>query len=135
MNPAPRVLGMGIAALFVIAVGCSQNAGETVRPPQATSDASGTIRIEAREFSFIPDRAEAFSGAGLTLELVNSGAEQHSLTLYRDEEYTEPVADAVITAIQPGNSETVTFEVEESGVFHFRCEIHPDQMSGELSVG
>ena len=135
MNRPRSALAGGLLALGVLAAACSENAGESVIPDQATARAGGTIVVEARDFSFVPDRAESET-ASVTIELRNNGAEQHSLTVYQSDDYAEPVAGAVIEAIGPGESETISFDVEEGATtLNFRCEVHPDEMNGEISVG
>ena len=135
MNRPRNAFAGGLLAFGVLAGACSENAGESVIPDQATARAGGTIVVEARDCSFVPDRAESET-ASLTLQLPNTGAEQHSLTVYQSDDYAEPVAGAVIEPIGPGETESVSFDVAEGATtLNFRCEVHPDEMNGEISVG
>lgn len=129
-----RIAAAG-CSIAVLLAGCSENAGETVVPDQATPQAGeGSIAIEARDFSFVPDRVEA-NTSSVTIEVTNEGAEQHSLTVYASDEYQEPVDGAVVQAIAPGESASITFDAGSATTLNFRCEIHPDLMDGEISVG
>lgn len=131
---AAAAVGAGAVALLLSAA-CSDNAGESVVPEQATARAGGAIVIEARDFSFVPDRAESETGS-ITIELRNAGAEPHSLTVYESDDYSEPLQGAVIEAVEQGESQTVSFEYDgEPTTLNFRCEVHPDRMNGEISVG
>lgn len=128
------IAGLAAVAFVPLSVACSENAGESVVPDLATQQAGGTIVIEARDFSFVPELAEADS-ASVTIELRNTGAEPHSLTVYTDDRYETAVEGAVIEAIDPGETETISFEATGAETYNFRCEVHPDLMNGELSVG
>ncbi len=135
MRPLRWAAAGGFIAFGAAALACSENAGESVIPDQATAAAGGTIIIEARDFSFVPDRAES-QDTTVTIELRNTGAEHHSLTVYESDDYTEPVEDAVIESLAAGETATVSFDVPEGATtLNFRCEIHPDRMNGELAVG
>jgi plastocyanin len=133
----PRQLLITFGALVVVAVvgwGCSPNSKDSVVPTQATEPVSGPLELQARDISFVPDEAEAFVGE-TTIEVTNVGAENHSFTLYEDESYATVVEGGVIPVIGPGETASTTFEMTEPAELRFRCEVHPEWMTGTLSVG
>ncbi|MGE0600405.1 MAG: hypothetical protein AB7J35_14735 [Dehalococcoidia bacterium] len=131
----PRFM-LGVLALaFCGVVACSDNSGDTVVPTAAKSSGDNTLRISARDFTFVPSDWNAFNTQDLTIVLTNDGAEQHTLRVYEDSDYTEPVDDASIHPTDPGQSNQVTFTPpKEPRTLYFRCEIHPDLMQGEISI-
>lgn len=117
------------------AIGCSQNNGETVKPTSALQGLTDTPHIEARDYSFIPDEIQAPPGQ-VTLTLNNGGSQKHAFELYTDEQYQDPVQNAKIDAVEPGGSESVTFDLpDKKATYYFRCEIHPQRMHGQIEIG
>ena len=132
-----RVVAMGslLGLGGLILIGCSENSGDTVVPTRA-SDASGVVPLEARDFSFVPNQLSADLGGSIEVQFTNSGAAPHSLAFYEDAGHTKPIAAARVDDIQPGKQTILRFASPASAAtLYFRCEVHPDRMEGELSVG
>jgi plastocyanin len=69
-------------AILAVAAGCGGEDGDgTART--ATVDAGGTLAVEAREYSFDPERAVLEGSGALTIELANEGDLAHNLRLVR----------------------------------------------------
>lgn len=136
MHAALRRFTLGLAVLaFLGFAACSDNSGDTVVPTAAKSSGENTLRISARDFTFVPSEWNAFNNQDLTIVLTNDGASQHTLRVYEDADYTEPVDGASINPTNPGQSNQITFAApSEPKKLYFRCEIHPDLMQGEISV-
>jgi plastocyanin len=129
-----------VAAVAVSACGSDDEmkdgsaAPATTAPAAATDDAGDVVQVEARDFAFVPTELEATEGDPITVEVTNAGSAPHTLTVYADEEFTEAVEGADTESISGGGSGDFTTTFEAAGKYFFRCEIHPGQMQGELTV-
>lgn len=69
-------------AIVLAAVGCGGgDGGDTTH--SATVDAGGTLEVEARDYSFQPNRVVVDGSGSLTIELANEGDLAHNLRLHR----------------------------------------------------
>jgi len=153
--PRPVMLAAALAALGVLAAACgggtsSSDKTATARagsasPARATTPASGgaaatnptgvTLDITARDFEFNPKTAKGEKGKSVTINFKNEGAVAHTLTLYSDDAHTKRVAGGDTGTVSAGGSKTLTIPASEAtGDLYFRCEIHPTQMTGEVSI-
>ena len=127
-----------LIAILVTMAGCSDNAGETVRPTPKQGETPGsgtTLTIEARDFQFAERQFEVRQGQVAEIRLQNGGSAQHSFKAYEDDEYTEPVEGAEIQPVAAGQSGSTTLNPPEGATqLYFRCEIHK-QMTGEIEIG
>ena len=82
---------------------------------------------EGQELLFVPDTAEAPSGAAVTLTFQNVSEAPHNLT------FNDPIEAATSTVVAPGASETLEFTAPEAGDYTFVCTLHPG-MDGVLTV-
>ncbi len=108
----------------------------TTRAAATTSAAGGgetAIDVDAADFSFDPDTFDVAAGEDVTITLKNTGAAPHTLTVYKDEEFTEPIVGADTGNVSAGSRGdfTATFD---AGKYHFRCKNHPTQMQGEFEA-
>ncbi len=127
----------GIAVLFAGA--CSENTGDTVRETpvegQTTTGDTVVLEVSAREFSFVPDRLQMRPDQTAEIRVKSEGDAKHTLSIYEDDEYKQPIEDAGVPALNPGESQTFTFDPPpDIHEFYFRCEIH-NEMTGEIEVG
>jgi plastocyanin len=113
--------------------------------PDATADDTGSpttgatgalddeVQVQAADFSFDPDNFTVPAGVPVKIEVRNSGAFPHTLTVYSDEEYTTEVAGADTGNIEASEDADFTTTLE-AGQYFFRCDIHPTQMEGDLTA-
>lgn len=95
--------------------------------------AASDVKVVARDFKFEPAKLEATVGKTFNLTLENAGSSPHTLTVYEDSDFKN--AHSVnIQAVAGGQSETSPATFEEAKTYFFRCELHPDQMKGEIVV-
>jgi heme/copper-type cytochrome/quinol oxidase subunit 2 len=118
-KPWALIVMLGIAALIAFAP----------LPYSAVTPTQRHYRIEARSFEFTPATLYANAGDVVTVEIVSTDV-VHGFML---DGY-----DVNITA-EPGQTTSVTFTADNSGVFRFRCpvacgQLHPF-MTGKLQVG
>ena len=91
--------------------------------------------MTARDFEFGPDEIKASNGETLNLTLSNQGATPHTFTVYRDQDYTQPLSGADTGLVDAGGTKQISFTVPaDSGDLYFRCTVHPTQMQGEIKI-
>jgi len=90
------------------------------------------VTVEGKDFSFDPTTFTVAAGEEVTVTLNNTGNARHTLTVYTDEEYSDPVdgAETSVNARDTGEFKA-TFE---GGEYYFRCEVHPGQMTGTFEA-
>jgi len=61
--------------------------------------------------------------------------EPDTVTFYTDEDFTQPVSGGDSGNVSGGGAKDFSFTAPSSGdALYYRCEIHPTQMQGELSL-
>ena len=80
---------LGLAGLA--AASCSENSGRTETPTRSTDQGTGVLTLEARDRSFVPEQLAARLGEPIVIQLVNNGALKHSVSVYEDAAFDEPV--------------------------------------------
>ena len=117
-------------AILLVAAGCGGGDGDDATR-SATVDAGDRLKVEAREYSFDPDRVVVDGSGPLTIELANEGDLAHNLRLLRDGE------DVGGTPSFPGGR-TESARVRFSpGTYEMVCTVgdHAELgMKGELEV-
>jgi plastocyanin len=101
-------------------------------PAASQSPGSGSAEVtigtdEGQELLFVPETAEAPTGAQVTLTFQNVSLAPHNLT------FSDPIEAATQTIVNPGASETLEFAAPEPGDYTFVCTLHPG-MDGVLTV-
>jgi len=124
-----RRLAAPFAALL-LAAGCGGDDDEATSRT-VTVDRGGTVLVEAREYSFDPDRIVVEGAGPLTIELENDGDLAHNLRLRRD-------GDEVggTPSFPGGRTESARVRVEP-GTYEMVCTVgdHAELgMTGELEV-
>lgn len=92
------------------------------------------VTVVAADLSFTPSTFEATAGEEVTVTLENTGQLPHTLTVFSDVSYTTPVEGADTDTIAGGDTGEFTITFDEAGELFFRCEIHPTQMQGTITV-
>lgn len=122
-----RGTGDGNTSLSVPAPG-SVNVDEMVVKDDGMVEA-GKIVVEGDEFSFSPSSINVRAGEKVTLTFNNVGKFPHNLSIEG--------LGIVTKTIGVGESDTITFTVDEGGIYSTYCSVgnHRAQgMEGELSV-
>lgn len=119
-------------SLIAIVVGCSGTGDEptttlaapdTTSPaPETTLDADGPATITIADFQYTGATSVA---VGEALTVVNEDSVPHSWT--SDD-------DGVFDSGQLGQGESFEFTFEEPGEYTFFCVVHPDAMTGSITV-
>jgi len=92
-----------------------------------------SFQVVAKDFSFTPETFDVAAGKDVTITLNNQGSATHTLTVYRDDGPTEPVAGADTRNVSGGSKGELTATFA-AGEYYFRCERHPTQMQGEFDA-
>ena len=99
-----------------------------------TAGAGETLTVTAADNRFSPTSLQAAIGEPVTIELDNTGSNPHTLTVYEDAGYTTEVAGADTGQVSGGDTGDFTATFDEAKTYSFRCENHPSQMEGTITV-
>lgn len=111
-------------------------AAATTRAAVETSASGGAetaIEVDAADFSFDPDTFTVAAGEDVTITLNNTGEATHTLTVYTDEDFSEPIEGADTGNVSAGAKGEFT-NTFDAGEYYFRCDRHPTQMQGEFQA-
>jgi plastocyanin len=144
LRAIPLLLAVLTAASLLVACGGddeegSGNGGEaTTRAASSPTGGSGgeTVELElaAENTSYDVEELTAPPGSEVTLVFDNDDEGlQHNFSLYETEESTDPLFEGeIITGVDSVNYE---FEApSDPGTYHYHCDIHPTQMTGDFVV-
>ena len=121
--------GVRLAVLLVtaalLAAACGGDDDDSGNGDGSGGGEAQSVEVTAANFAFDPTTIEAEPGQDVTVTLVNDDEAPHTFTVED--------LDVSVEA-QGGESAEVTFTAPDSGSVGFMCEIHPEQMTGEISV-
>ncbi len=90
-----------------------------------------TATISAKDVKFDTDQLNLAAGSvTITFQNQDSGV-PHNFAIYRDQGYTDKVGATNITVGPDTQQLTVTLS---AGTYYFRCDVHPTQMTGTITV-
>jgi plastocyanin len=95
------------------------------------------VTIDASYFSFSPSTLTIKRANNTKITMTNSGSAPHQLKVYRDDAYPDAVPGAETQRVAGGASDDFTIlstDIGSGDELYFRCEIHPSQMKGEITV-
>ena len=87
-----------------------------------------------RDFAFNPATVEAPQSRIFNFTATNRGSTQHTLNVYKDAAFTIPLSPDSHIEVLPGAVEGLFVKFDDVATYYFRCEIHPQQMKGEVQV-
>jgi plastocyanin len=143
------VLGVTFAGAFAATDSGGEGAAVAESPtPQetpgngATPSPGGPIQVAMLDNSFDPDELTVAAGSTAAFEITNEGDALHNMHI-ADEggEYTEdfcegggdPCSDP--NQVRGGQAATLTWQVPaEPGEVDFRCDFHPTEMTGTITI-
>jgi plastocyanin len=97
-------------------------------------DGVESLTITATDFAFEADASSVAPGSVVEVSFSNNGSAQHTVTFYTDDAYTDAIPGGDSDRVPAGQSLNFTFEAPDNGSVFYRCEVHPSQMEGELTV-
>jgi len=146
-----RILSVSVlvvgAALVLGVTACGgddeSNSGGTSRATTPAGGAAGggngvatgetSAQVIAKDFSFDPESFSVAAGKDVTITLNNQGTATHTLTVYKDDKFTQPVSAADTKNVSGGSKGEFTNNFT-AGEYYFRCQRHPTQMQGEFDA-
>lgn len=116
----------------------TEPAGNATEPAGNATEPAGdgleSLTVTASDFAFDADLTSVAAGSVVQVAFSNNGSSPHTLTFYTDADYTEAIPGGDSGQLASGGSFNFTFEAPEDGTVFYRCEVHPDQMEGELTI-
>ncbi len=135
------ILVLGLVVVMLFLVSCVSSTTPTkLLPPLSTNPASSTtasvapvtVKLVAQNMAFDQSTIRVQAGAQVTLIFDNKDSVSHNFALYTD--------SSAATAIFKGDvvsAKTITYQFTAPstvGTFFFRCDIHPQAMTGKFIV-
>jgi plastocyanin len=110
-------------------------------PPSPTaspspSPAPGTLQLTAGDNFFDPQQLDVTAGQAFVIDVSNVGSAIHNVHLDGDDDQFDTGDDIVSSpdVILGGNSAQVGGILASPGIYNFRCDFHPDQMTGTITA-
>ena len=125
-------LMLASAAIAVASVACESSSDS--KPPTPGVNVARRVDVEMRDFSFSPTSFEAPQSYPFNITAKNVGATRHTLNVYKDAAFTIPLSAGSHIEVAPGAVEAVFVKFDDLATYYFRCEIHPQQMQGQVQV-
>lgn len=123
---ATALLSLLAVGLLAVACGGSGEGSKTPTVKVSPIVITGTVSMEADDFSFDPHKLATDMGKTVTVKIKNGGKTQHTFTI---NEFN------VDQTLRPDEEKIITFTPDRSGDFTFYCRFHRNLgMSGSLSV-
>ena len=151
---AEGVVGFLIVMIIVTFVGAfsatSGSEGEAVSAspapgsssPVASASPGGGLTVVLHDNRFDPNEITVQAGATGTIQIKNDGKSPHNMHIAgAGGDYTEdfcqgtgdPCSDP--NTVRAGQTATLTFQApSSSGEVNFRCDFHPQEMTGKIKV-
>ena len=127
----PIVSALVIALAIVSACGGDGGAKKT---PTLVPSSFRRVDVEMRDFSFNPTSFDAPKGRLYNITATNSGSTRHTLNVYKDAAFTVPLSPDAHIEVEPGAVEPRFVKFDDVTTYYYRCEIHPQQMQGQIHV-
>lgn len=121
---------IGVAVLLAaLSAACGDDDDEA--GPQATP--SSSVVLVAEDIQFDTDTLDVSAGQEVTVTFDNRDAGvMHNFSVYEDSSAATALFQGDL--ITGADTTTYTFEAPQPGTYFFRCDVHPDQMTGTLIV-
>jgi len=120
---------------------CGQLAAAPAATPGAAAPVTGTVAISLGDnyFDLNGQRDPTLAvkaGDPITVQLANKGSQPHNMRVAGPDAQLDSADDVVSNPdlITGGATATLTFTLTQPGAYPYRCDFHPDQMKGEITV-
>lgn len=97
---------------------------------------SGAVPVEMGDNFFKPKELKVKAGDELSFELKNTGAAIHNMRLAGADNKYDSGDDAVSDpdTVRAGAPATLKYKFSAPGAMDFRCDFHPTQMTGKITI-
>ena len=117
-----------------VVAAASPETAETV-PPATEAVVLELSTSSDKPISFASTGLEVKAGQQVTVRYTNESKVPHNVTFYEGADADAPVLAQISTVTGPGAAGETTFTAPDTpGQYFFRCELHPLQMTGTLTV-
>ena len=116
-----------VTSMALVAVACG-GGGD-----QGGGDGGGeTVQLAAKDISFDTDEIMLTAGAQTTVEFDNQDDLPHNFAISQDESAETAIFQGDI--VEGPNTTEYSFTAPDAGTYFFRCDVHPNQMTGTVVV-
>lgn len=137
-----KLLILGLVSMVTMAFVACGDDDDTTTPTKAASAATtaggsgaAKVTVVATDFAFAPSKIDVKAGAATEITLSNNGQAPHSLSIYADKDFKTKADGGTIATTNASAKGTTNFTPPAGATaLFFRCEVHPAQMQGEISV-
>jgi len=105
---------------------------QVTRSPEPSGEGGAALRLKAADTKFDLAVLEAEAGGEISVQFENAEDVPHNFAVYTDESASEAIYVGEFL-IKMG-SQTEHLPALDRGTYFFRCDAHPDAMTGELVV-
>jgi len=120
---------------------CGQKPAQSAATPGPPAPITGTVAISLGDNFFDLNGQQnptmaAKAGDPITIQLTNKGSQPHNMRFAGADTQLDSGDDVVSNpdVIPGGAAGTLSFTVAQPGTYPYRCDFHPDQMKGEITV-
>lgn len=83
---------------------------------------------------FEPTELSAEAGSEVMVRYTNNSTTPHNIHFFEGDDADAPSLGATTPEAGPNSVQTVSFTAPAPGTYFFQCDVHPAQMTGELTV-
>lgn len=111
----------------------AQAGGQAAPPPPPPPPGATVLQLTAQNLAFNPRSLSAPSGSPVTVQMDNRDAGvQHNFALYNNQSASQRI---FVGDLDAGPAiKNYTFDAPPPGTYFFRCDVHPEQMTGSFTV-
>ena len=122
----------GIAVALAMLGACG--GGDAKKTPTTLPSSFRRADVEMRDFSFNPTSFDAPKGRPYNITATNSGSTRHTFNVYKDSAFSVPLSPDSHIEVAPSTAEGLFVKFDDATTYYYRCEIHPQQMQGQIHV-
>jgi plastocyanin len=112
--------------------------GVSETPLPVVTPVDGRVQVSMRDNFFEPDAIGVAAGEAVTFDITNDGGAIHNMHIAGPDGDYDTDEDGAISdpeLVSGGDAATLTWEATaEAGEIDFRCDFHPDVMTGTITV-
>ena len=121
-----------LASVALLASACGGGGG-TGGQGEGGDEAGATVQLVAQDIAFDTEEITLAAGAEATIELDNQDdGLPHNFAMYEDESAATAIFQGEI--VEGPTTTEYTFTAPDAGTYFFRCDVHPNQMTGTVVV-